>query len=102
MKTINKVLLGLATATTIVAPLVPKNLNINITMQAQSVASKEKPYRLVSTACDLKASSTTELGMQVCEYSCRGGDKVTVYKTFRTNAVSCPQIVHEKVKETSR
>jgi hypothetical protein len=102
MKTINKVLLGLATATTIVAPLVPKNINVNITMQAQSTVHKEKPYKLVSTTCDLKASSTTDLGMQVCEYSCRGGDKVTIYKTFRTNAVSCPNTVHEKVKETSR
>lgn len=101
MKTINKVLLGLATATTIVAPLVPKNININITMEAQ-VKHKEKPYKLVSTSCDLKGSSTTDNGMQVCEYSCRGGDKVTVYKTFRTNAVSCPSTVHEKVKETSR
>lgn len=101
MKTINKVLLGLATATTIVAPLVPKNININIIMEAQDV-HKEKPYKLMSTTCDLKSKTTTELGMQVCEYSCRDGDKVTIYKTFRTNAVSCPSTVNEKVKQTSR
>ena len=94
-------LLGLATATTIIAPLVPKNINININLESPGT-HREKPYKLVNTTCDLKNNNTTESGMQVCEYSCRGGDKVTVYKTFRSNAVNCPATTHENVKETSR
>ena len=103
MKTINKVLIGLATATTILAPLVPKNLNINVNIESPSiVANKSVPYTTITTKCDLAKKSTTETGMQVCEYKCRDGDKVTVYKTFRTNAVFCSETITEKVKQTKR
>jgi hypothetical protein len=101
MKTINKVLIGLATVTTVLAPLVPKNINININLESPR-AFKEKSYKLVNTTCDLKNNNTTDSGMQVCEYTCRGGDKVTVYKTFRSNAVNCPSTTRENIKETSR
>ena len=102
MKTINKVLLGLATASTILAPMVPKNVNININMEAPGLATKEKPYKLVETQCRLANQSTTNTGMQVCEYHCNDGDKSTVYKTFRSNAMTCPESTQEKVKKTQR
>ena len=103
MKTINKVLIGLATATTILSPLVPKNLNININVEPPAiVATKSVPYTTLTTKCDLVNKSTTETGMQVCEYKCRDGDKVTVYKTFRTNAAFCSETITEKVKQTKR
>ena len=102
MKTINKVLLGLATASTILAPLVPKNVNININMEAPGLAKKERPYKLVEAQCRLANQSTTNTGMQVCEYHCNDGDKSTVYKTFRSNAMTCPDKTNERIKKTSR
>ena len=102
MKTINKVLLGLATASTLLAPLVPKNLNINITVGSQSPTLSKSSYTTITTKCDLTSKSTTDSGMQVCEYKCRAGDKITVYKTFRTNAAFCPSTVDEQVKQTNK
>jgi hypothetical protein len=101
MKTINKVLLSVATVTTVLAPLVPKNININVNMEAAGI-KKEHPYQIVQTQCDLRGTSITESGMQVCEYTCRGGDKATIYKTFRSNAMHCSQTTTERVKQTKR
>jgi hypothetical protein len=103
MKTINKVLLSVATVTTVLAPLVPKNININVNLAAEAPGiKKERPYQIVDTQCDLRGTSITDSGMQVCEYACRGGDKITVYKTFRSNAMSCPKTTTERVKQTKR
>jgi hypothetical protein len=103
MKTINKVLLGMAAVTTVLAPLVPKNININVNLAAQSSGvKKERPYQTVETQCDLRGTSITDSGMQVCEYTCRGGDKVTIYKTFRSNAMHCSQTTTERVKQSKR
>jgi len=101
MKTINKVLLGMAAVTTVLAPLVPKNININVNMQDTGV-KQERPYQILQTQCDLRATSVTNSGMQVCEYTCRGGDKATIYKTFRSNAMHCSQTTTERVKQTKR
>ena len=101
MKTINKVLLGLATVSTVVAPMLPKNISINVNLQAES-SRPEPPYQMVETRCDLAGTSTTESGMQVCEYQCQGGDKITVYKTFRSNAMFCPKTTTERLKKTKR
>lgn len=91
----------MATVTTVLAPLVPKIININVNMEAAGV-KKERPYQVVETQCDLQGTSITNSGMQVCEYTCRGGDKVTIYKTFRSNAVFCPKTTSERVKQTKR
>jgi hypothetical protein len=101
MKTINKVLLGLATVSTVVAPMLPKNISINVNLAAESTR-QERPYQMVETQCDLSGTTTTQTGMQVCEYQCRGGDKITVYKTFRSNAMFCPQTTTERLKKTKR
>lgn len=102
--TVNKLLIGLATTTAILAPLVPKNVNINITVEAQSTGIKkpELKYAVVQTKCDLVNKTTTEQGMQVCEYKCRGGDKITLYKTYRSNSAFCKETIDESVKQTER
>lgn len=102
--TTNKVLIGLATATAILAPLAPKNVNINITMEAQHISAKNSTpaYTIVKTKCDLVNKTTTEQGMQVCEYKCRDGDKMTIYKTYRTNAAFCQSVIDESIKKTGR
>lgn len=102
--TTNKVLIGLATATAILAPLAPKNVNINITMEAQapSVKTSDKNFTVVKTKCDLVNKSTTGQGMQVCEYKCRDGDKMTIFKTYRTNAAFCQAVIDESIKKTGK
>lgn len=105
--TINKLLIGLATTTAILSPLAPKNVNINITLEAQSTGTtvKKKPdpkYEVVNTKCDLVNKTTTAQGMQVCEYKCRGGDKITIFKTYRSNAAFCKETIDESVKKTER
>ena len=99
MKKFNHLLLGVAAVVTVVAPLVPKNLYININSEPTHTTSKTK---LVNSQCDLSYTSITENGMQVCEYHCRAGNKATIYKTFRSNAVSCPDTTTEKVQQSKK
>lgn len=97
MKKLNKLFLGTATVTALLSPLVPKNLYINV----NSPTNMEK-VKLVNSQCDLSYTSVTESGMQVCEYHCREGNKATVFKTFRSNAVSCPDTTTEKVQQSKK
>lgn len=99
MKKLNKFLLGTAAVVTVISPLVPKNLYINV--NTNSTSSMEK-VKLVNSQCDLSYTSVTESGMQVCEYHCREGNKATVFKTFRSNAVSCPDTTIEKVQQSKK
>ena len=102
--TVNKLLIGLATTTAILAPLAPKNININITLEAQSTGNKKlsPKFEIVDTKCDLVNKTTTEQGMQVCEYKCRGKDKITIFKTYRSNSAFCRERITESVKKTER
>ena len=50
-----KILISIATVAAIVAPLVPKTVNLNITMEQPS--KKEKSYRSVETVCDIKTKT---------------------------------------------
>ena len=99
MKKLNKFLLGTAAFVTVISPLVPKNLYININSESTHTTTKTK---LVNSQCDLAYTSVTSTGMQVCEYHCRGGNKATVYKTFRSNAVSCSDTTTEKVQQSKK
>ena len=65
MKSINKLLLGLATATTIIAPLVPKTVNFNVSIPSIS----EKHH---STECRLSYKTLNSRGL-VCGYRCNDG-----------------------------
>ena len=66
MKLINKLLLGLATATTIIAPLVPKTVNFNVSIPT---ISSEKHH---STECRLSDKTLNSHGL-VCGYRCEDG-----------------------------
>jgi len=91
--------LGVAAVVTVVAPLVPKNLYININSESTHKIEKTK---LINSQCDLAYTSVTDNGMQICEYHCREGNKATIYKTFRSNAVSCSNTTTEKVQQSKR
>jgi hypothetical protein len=99
MKKFNNFLLGVAAVVTVVAPLVPKNLYININSEPTHTVNKSK---LVNSQCDLAYTSVTDNGMQVCEYHCREDNKAIMYKTFRSNAVSCSSTITEKVQQSKR
>ena len=99
MKKFNNFLLGVAAVVTVVAPLVPKNLYININSEPTHKIEKTK---LINSQCDLAYTSVTDNGMQICEYHCRGGNKATIYKTFRSNAVSCSNTTTEKVQQSKK
>jgi hypothetical protein len=96
VKNFNQFILGVATVVTVIAPLVPKNLYININSEPTHPISKPK---LINSQCDLSHTSVTENGMQICEYHCRDGNRATIYKTFRTNAVLCPKTTIEQVQQ---
>jgi hypothetical protein len=96
VKKFNNLLLGVAAVVTVVAPLVPKNLYININSEPTHTINKTK---LISSKCDLAYTSVTENGMQVCEYHCRDGNRATIFKTFRSNAVSCPDTTTERIQQ---
>jgi len=100
MKTFNKIILGMAAVTTVLAPLAPKNFSLNINVESPVPAKvKERAYTSTDTQCDLTYTTVTDTGMQVCEYHCRNSKKLTVFKTFRSNAAICPATTTEKIKE---
>ena len=65
MKSINKLLIGLATVTTIVAPLVPKTVNLNISLGGASEKSHPKQCSLAYTTYDSQGVT--------CGYRCEDG-----------------------------
>ena len=97
MKSANKVLLTLATATAIVAPLVPKSVSININMSDPAITAKapKKGMTVVEAQCDLVAK-TVRGNLQDCEYRCRG-TMTTVHKSYMgTNGV-CLSPITERI-----
>ena len=97
MKSANKVLLTLATATAIVAPLVPKSVNINVNLSTQAITSKaaKRPQTVIEAQCDLVAK-TIKGNLQDCEYRCRG-TMTTVHKSYMgTNGV-CLSPITERI-----
>lgn len=65
MKSINKLLIGLATVTTIVAPLVPKTVNFNVSLPTSSEKHR-------STECRLSYKTINSRGL-ICGYKCDNG-----------------------------
>jgi hypothetical protein len=98
--TTKKVLITVVTVTTIVGPLVPKSVTLNINMQP--VTLTEKPYKVVNTTCKLEDSFLDERGHQVCSYKCKDGDNITVSRTMFNNTMSCQKTITERVKKTER
>jgi hypothetical protein len=95
MKTFNKILLGMAAVTTVLAPLVPKNFNVNINLEPPSRA---RSYVFTEVDCDLSYKTITDTGVQVCEYQCRDKGKTRVFKTLNTTAM-CSTTVVESTKQ---
>ena len=98
MKTTNKVLLGLATTVAILAPLVPKSININVNMSSStSVIAKAsaKPQMIVETQCDLIHKTVTD-NMQDCEYKCRGS-VATIHKAYYGSNGVCFSPIKERI-----
>ena len=95
MKIFNKIILGMAAVTTVLAPLVPKNFSVNIDLESPN---KSRPYMFVDVDCDLSYKTITDSGIQVCEYQCRNKEKTRVFKTVNTQAM-CSTIVVESTKQ---
>ena len=98
MKSVNKVLLGLATATAILAPLAPKSININVNMPSSApIAAKApaRPQMIVETHCDLVRKTITD-NMQDCEYKCRGSG-TTIHKSYYGSNGVCVSPINERI-----
>ena len=65
MKSFNKLLIGLATVTTIIAPLVPKTVNFNVSLPTRSDKHR-------STECRLSYKTLNSHGL-ICGYKCDNG-----------------------------
>ena len=65
MKSFNKLLIGLATVTTIIAPLVPKTVNLNVSLPTSSEKHR-------STQCRLSYKTLNSHGL-ICGYKCDNG-----------------------------
>ena len=65
MKSFNKLLIGLATVTTIIAPLIPKTVNLNVSLPTTSEKHR-------STECRLSYKTLNSHGL-VCGYKCDNG-----------------------------
>jgi len=94
MKTFDKILLGMAAVTTILAPLVPKNLSVNIGLES---SSKARSYVFSDADCDLSYKTITDTGIQICEYQCRDKEKTRVFKTLNSQSM-CLTTVVESIK----
>jgi SET domain-containing protein len=93
-----KLLLTAATAATILAPMIPKTVNFNITMEAK----QEKPYTVITTQCRLDESFLDEKGHQVCSYKCGDGDNRIIHKVMYGSGTVCRGTVEEQVKKTKK
>ena len=65
MKSFNKLLIGLATVTTIIAPLIPKTVNLNVSLPTTSEKHR-------STECRLSYKTLNSHGL-ICGYKCDNG-----------------------------
>ena len=93
-----KMLVTVATAATVLAPLIPKTVNFNITMEAK----QERPYTEISTQCKLNESFVDNKGHQVCTYKCDDGNNRIVHKVMYSNGLVCRGIIQEQVRKTKK
>ena len=93
-----KLLLTAATAATILAPLIPKTVNFNITMEAK----QEKPYTVITAQCRLDESFLDSKGHQVCSYKCGDGDNRIIHRVMYGNGSVCRGTIEEQVRKTKK
>jgi SET domain-containing protein len=96
--TTKKLLMTAATAATILAPMIPKTVNFNITMEAK----QEKPYTNITTQCKLDESFLDNKGHQVCSYKCEDGDHRIIHKVMYGNGMVCRGTIQEQVRKTNK
>ena len=97
-----KTLLTIAAVVTVVAPLVPEKININLNIPVTVAARADKPYEIVTTTCNLSDKFRDEKGHQVCEYTCTEGDHKKIHKVTYNTGAMCQSNIKEKVKRTHR
>ncbi len=101
MNKYQKVLIGVGTAVTILAPMIPDTVNINlnvpITIQAQ-MAKKEKPYQVITAKCNL-TNEKIQNEIKVCEYICDTSSKQRIFHTHFYKGASCSKTITEQIKE---
>ena len=93
-----KLLLTVATAATVIAPIIPKTVNFNITLEAK----QEKPYKEITTQCKLQESFLDDKGHQVCSYKCGDGDNRIIHRVMYGNRMVCYGTIDERVRKTDR
>ena len=101
MNKYQKVLIGVGTAVTILAPMIPDTVNINlnvpITIQAQ-MAKKEKPYQVITATCNL-TNEKIQNEIKVCEYTCDSPSKQRIFHTHFYKSATCSKTITEQIKE---
>jgi len=101
MNKYQKVLVGIGTAVTILGPMIPDTVNINlnvpITIQSQ-MAKKEKPYQVITATCNL-TNQKIENEVKVCEYTCDNASKQRIFHTHFHKGATCSKVIKEQIKE---
>ena len=101
MNKYQKVLIGVGTAVTILAPMIPDTVNINlnvpIPIQAQ-IAKKEMPYQVITAKCNL-SNEKIQNEIKVCEYTCDGSSKQRIFHTHFYKGATCSKTITEQIKE---
>lgn len=96
---VKKLILTATTVVAIISPLVPKSVNVNITLQERS--RPEKPYTTVRTMCVLQ-ENVLDKDRRVCKYKCKDGDGIIITKTYYNSSAICPSVTEETVRKTQR
>lgn len=97
-----KTILTIAAVVTVIAPLVPEKININLNVPITIGTRQEKPYEIISTSCKLSDKFVDNRGHQVCEYTCTEGDHRKVSKVTFNSGTMCQSNIHENVKKTKK
>jgi len=101
MNKYQKVLIGVGTAVTILGPMIPDTVNINlsmpITIQAQ-MGKKEKQYQVITATCKLTDEKISN-NLKVCEYTCDNPSKQRIFHTHFYKGASCSKTITEQIKE---
>lgn len=101
MNKYQKILVGVGTAVTILGPMIPDTVNINlnmpITIQAQ-MAKKEKPSQVITATCHLTNEKISN-NLKVCEYVCDSSSSQRIFHTHFYKGATCSKVVREEIKE---
>jgi hypothetical protein len=97
-----KTILSVAAVVTVITPLIPDQININLNVPVTIAGRSEKPYEVITTTCNLSGRSNDQSGRQVCEYTCTDGDHKKIHKVTYNTGAMCHSNISERVKKTQR